>query len=219
MGFAANLVQGLRVCAWGAVPSLLQIALCFPSLALWPQPFKTFPTNCLHLQQSRQKGKTSRFRLYYISFSCRISLYKFSQDCIILLRHEQKHLKRKYLKGDLVSGSDDLSPDICIFPKIDTESKDLLIPSRWKVTKSTIASERLAKAVVVREFCIWWSWRTLVLNMYYKMEPEQHFSISRTHRGKASFGRRALRTQNVFLPQRSLKNCLFACNLSSWLRL
>ena len=39
MGFAANLVQGLRVCAWRAVPSLLQIALCFPSFALWPKPF------------------------------------------------------------------------------------------------------------------------------------------------------------------------------------
>ena len=39
VGFAANLVQGFRAYAWRAVPSLLQIALCFPSLALWPQPF------------------------------------------------------------------------------------------------------------------------------------------------------------------------------------
>ena len=39
VGFGGNLVQGFRVYAWRAVPSLLQIALCFPSLALWPQPF------------------------------------------------------------------------------------------------------------------------------------------------------------------------------------
>ena len=37
-GFAANLVQGFRVYAWRAVPSLLQIALWDPSFALWPQP-------------------------------------------------------------------------------------------------------------------------------------------------------------------------------------
>ena len=39
VGFAANLVQGFRVYAWRAVPSFPQIALCFPSFALWPQPF------------------------------------------------------------------------------------------------------------------------------------------------------------------------------------
>ena len=40
MGFGGNLVQGFRVYAWRAVPSLLQIALWVPSLALWPQPLK-----------------------------------------------------------------------------------------------------------------------------------------------------------------------------------
>ena len=39
MGFGGNLVQGFRVYAWRAVPRFPQIALCFPSLALRPQPF------------------------------------------------------------------------------------------------------------------------------------------------------------------------------------
>ena len=39
MGFGGNLVHGFRVYAWRAVPSFPQIALCFPSLALRPQPF------------------------------------------------------------------------------------------------------------------------------------------------------------------------------------
>ena len=39
MGFGGHLVQGFRVYAWRAVPSFPQIALCFPSLALRPQPF------------------------------------------------------------------------------------------------------------------------------------------------------------------------------------
>ena len=39
VGFGGNLVQGFRVYAWRAVPSFPQIALCFPSLALRPQPF------------------------------------------------------------------------------------------------------------------------------------------------------------------------------------
>ena len=39
MGFAGNSVQGFRVYAWKAVPSFPQIALCFPSFALRPQPF------------------------------------------------------------------------------------------------------------------------------------------------------------------------------------
>ena len=39
VGFGGNLVQGFRVYAWRAVPSLLQIALWVPSFALWPQPF------------------------------------------------------------------------------------------------------------------------------------------------------------------------------------
>ena len=38
VGFGGNLVQGFRVYAWRAVPSFPQIALCFPSFALWPQP-------------------------------------------------------------------------------------------------------------------------------------------------------------------------------------
>ena len=40
VGFAANLVQGFRVYAWRAVPSFAQIALCFPSFALRPQPLR-----------------------------------------------------------------------------------------------------------------------------------------------------------------------------------
>ena len=39
MGFGGNLVQGFRAYAWRAVPSFPKIALCFPSLALRPQPF------------------------------------------------------------------------------------------------------------------------------------------------------------------------------------
>ena len=40
VGFWGNLVQGFRVYAWRAVPSFPQIALCFPSFALRPQPFQ-----------------------------------------------------------------------------------------------------------------------------------------------------------------------------------
>ena len=39
VGFGGNLLQGFRVYAWRAVPSFPQIAQCFPSLALRPQPF------------------------------------------------------------------------------------------------------------------------------------------------------------------------------------
>ena len=45
VGFWGNLVQGFRVYAWRAVPSFPQIALCFLTLALRPQPFEFF-ANC-----------------------------------------------------------------------------------------------------------------------------------------------------------------------------
>ena len=40
--FGGNLVQGFRAYAWRAVPCFPQIALCFLSLALRPQPFPNF---------------------------------------------------------------------------------------------------------------------------------------------------------------------------------
>ena len=42
VGFGGNLVQGFRAYAWRAVPSFPQIALCFPSFALRPQPFNSY---------------------------------------------------------------------------------------------------------------------------------------------------------------------------------
>ena len=46
VGFRGNSVQGLRAYAWRAVPSLPQIALCFPSFALRPQPFRSEIWKC-----------------------------------------------------------------------------------------------------------------------------------------------------------------------------
>ena len=60
------MVQGSRVYAWTAVPSFPQIALCFPSFPLRPQPFDNSCDECqkillisgtLHQQVSSKKEK------------------------------------------------------------------------------------------------------------------------------------------------------------------
>ena len=52
VGFGGNSVQGFRAYTWRAVPSFSQIALCFPSLALRPQPFQF--RDCLILKLRRK---------------------------------------------------------------------------------------------------------------------------------------------------------------------
>ena len=47
VGFGGNLVQGFKVYAWRAAPSFPKIALCFPSFALRPQPFKACRTRIM----------------------------------------------------------------------------------------------------------------------------------------------------------------------------
>ena len=55
VGFGGYLVQGLRVYALRAVPSFPQIALCFPSLALRPQPLED-PWPCVRLSLTKIVG-------------------------------------------------------------------------------------------------------------------------------------------------------------------
>ena len=75
VGFGGNLVQpfwsswdpvgqGFRAYAWRTVPSFPQIALCFPSFALRPQPLSDFNKNhLLHKLYDEEKEKLDTYWL------------------------------------------------------------------------------------------------------------------------------------------------------------
>ena len=80
VGFGGNLVLGFRAYAWGAVPSFPQIALCFPSLALRPQPF----WNCLikicviSCDMNSTLGSVVPLAMFYVCLFLYLYLYLWS---------------------------------------------------------------------------------------------------------------------------------------------